>query len=63
MVATKVPKAKCVRCGREYALLGQVKLIEKKLKPKTRSTEYLNLCPECRRLVLAEKMKAIALMR
>ncbi len=63
MVAARVPKAKCARCGKEYALLGQVKLVEKKLKPKTRNTNYLNLCPECRRLVLAEKMKTIALMR
>ncbi len=63
MVAARILKAKCAKCGREYALLGQVKLVERKLKPKTRSTEYLNLCPECRRLVLAEKMKAIALMR
>ncbi len=63
MVASKAPRAKCSRCGREYALLGQVKALEKKLKQKINDTSFLNLCPECRRIALAEKIKKIALSR
>ena len=62
MVASRPPKAKCSRCGREYALQGQVRILEKKLKAKVRDTSFLNLCPECRRVAVAEKIRRASLL-
>ena len=50
----------CERCGRCYLPIPTLECIKEKLEEMKNPAQYLNLCPDCRKDNLAEKVKSPA---
>ncbi len=58
-VLAQVGMMSCTRCGTNFLPLMLANDIERVLKDMSQSSEYVGLCPVCRKFYSAEKMKAV----
>ena len=57
MWSMELERAKCERCGRYFFTNAMIDYVKTRSKKIEKLQEFLNLCPDCRREILKDKLK------